>query len=151
MSTTDTKTIKALSVHQPWSWALVHGQKRIENRTWRTNYRGPLIIHASKNRETCHLYGMGDWRKLIPDIRVLRDDEFGCLYGLVDLVDCIPFESLKNYSAMGESSDWLATQKPYAEGPWCWIIENPRSIQPVTYRGRQQLFDVPADLIEIVY
>src|SRR5688572_4676832 len=39
--------MKALSLRQPWAWAVVHGGKRVENRGWTTDYRGPLLIHAS--------------------------------------------------------------------------------------------------------
>lgn len=41
--------MKALSVRQPYAWLIVNGIKDIENRTWRTGYRGPVLIHASKN------------------------------------------------------------------------------------------------------
>ena len=43
----------ALSVRQPWAWALLHGGKTIENRTWRRHYRGRIWIHASgrENRD----------------------------------------------------------------------------------------------------
>jgi hypothetical protein len=40
--------MKTLSVRQPYAWLIVAGFKTIENRTWRTNYRGPLQIHASQ-------------------------------------------------------------------------------------------------------
>lgn len=39
---------KALSLRQPWAWAVVHGYKDVENRSWSTKHRGPLLIHASK-------------------------------------------------------------------------------------------------------
>lgn len=38
----------ALSIRQPWAWAILHAGKRIENRTWATSYRGPFCIHAAK-------------------------------------------------------------------------------------------------------
>lgn len=43
----------ALSVRQPWAWAIVHAGKNIENRSWQAvnhglNVRGPICIHASK-------------------------------------------------------------------------------------------------------
>lgn len=38
----------ALSVMQPWAWLIVNGHKDIENRTWRTHRRGPVLIHAGK-------------------------------------------------------------------------------------------------------
>lgn len=44
--------MKALSIHQPWAWLIVNGYKDIENRSWRTNYRGPVLIHASSRKPT---------------------------------------------------------------------------------------------------
>jgi hypothetical protein len=40
--------VKALSVARPWSEAIAVLGKRIENRSWRTGYRGVVVIHASK-------------------------------------------------------------------------------------------------------
>lgn len=40
--------MKALSIRQPWAWAIVNAGKRVENRTWETRYRGPILIHAAK-------------------------------------------------------------------------------------------------------
>lgn len=40
--------MKALSIRQPWAWLIVNGFKDIENRSWHTKYRGPVLIHASK-------------------------------------------------------------------------------------------------------
>ena len=37
---------KALSIQQPWAWLIVNDHKDIENRDWRTHYRGPVLIHA---------------------------------------------------------------------------------------------------------
>ena len=36
-------TGKALSVRQPWAWAIVEGLKPVENRKRRTTYRGALL------------------------------------------------------------------------------------------------------------
>lgn len=40
--------IRALTVRQPWAWAIVHGGKPVENRTRNIagGYRGPVAIHA---------------------------------------------------------------------------------------------------------
>lgn len=40
-------TLKALSIKQPWAWAISDLDKRVENRGYRTLYRGELAIHAS--------------------------------------------------------------------------------------------------------
>ena len=54
----------ALSIHPEYARAIVAGTKRIENRSWRTHYRGPLLIHATK--------------------------PVGAFIGIVDLVDVVP-------------------------------------------------------------
>ncbi len=43
----------ALSIRQPWAWAIVHAGKDIENRCWKVinrdrNFRGAFWVHASK-------------------------------------------------------------------------------------------------------
>jgi hypothetical protein len=40
--------MKALSIRQPWAWLIVNGYKDIENRSWATKFRGPVLIHAAK-------------------------------------------------------------------------------------------------------
>ena len=40
-------TMKTLSVKQPQATLICAGIKRVENRTWKTEYRGRLYIHAS--------------------------------------------------------------------------------------------------------
>ncbi|NOU05349.1 MAG: hypothetical protein HOO99_04120 [Hyphomicrobiaceae bacterium] len=50
---TQSLPLLALSVRQPWAWAIIHAGKNVENRDWvRTNpgmtYRGPVAIHASQ-------------------------------------------------------------------------------------------------------
>lgn len=39
--------MKALTVRQPWAWALVMGYKGVENRTTLWKHRGLLLVHAS--------------------------------------------------------------------------------------------------------
>ncbi|MEH2033227.1 MAG: ASCH domain-containing protein [Nostoc sp.] len=64
--------MKALSVRQPWAWAIIYALKDIENRGWPINYRGDILIHAAKTctkkeyqsaREFCQ--GMG---VIIPEL-----------------------------------------------------------------------------------
>lgn len=40
--------MRCLTIRQPWAWAIAAGHKTVENRTWGTDYRGPLAIHAGR-------------------------------------------------------------------------------------------------------
>ena len=52
--------MKALSIRQPWAWLIVNSHEDVENRTWRTRERGPVLVHASKGmtpteyEDVCH-------------------------------------------------------------------------------------------------
>ena len=50
---------KVLTVQQPFASLIADGKKCIEHRSWRTHYRGPLVIHAGKgiDREECRRRG----------------------------------------------------------------------------------------------
>jgi hypothetical protein len=39
--------VKALSIKREYAEAIMRGKKRIEYRTWRTTFRGLLVVHAS--------------------------------------------------------------------------------------------------------
>jgi hypothetical protein len=130
--------MKALSVNQPWAWLIVHGGKWIENRTWRTTYRGPLAIHAGLSRRWLEDWYLPDGRPAVVSRRfswaLPPTDElvFGAVIGLVELVDCLRYDHPRvrgNY--------WND------EAGWCWVLRNPRAVEPaVACRGHLKLFEV---------
>lgn len=155
--------IRALTICQPYAHLIVTPQaelprspvglppeqKRVENRTWYTAYRGPLAIHAGQSRKWLELAEDEDGNELEVDIYGLRPGElvYGAVVGLVDLVDCIHLEwRPKISSASGFPQDvlekypWLEKHL-HAEGPWCWILANARRLKtPVPASGKQQLW-----------
>jgi hypothetical protein len=80
--------MKALSVLQPWAWLLTYGPKRIENRSWPTRYRGPVLVHAGKgfDREGY------EWaRRHFPDLDLpkLEHYERGGIVGSMTITGCV--------------------------------------------------------------
>lgn len=119
--------MKALTVCQPYAELIARGDKVIENRTWATNYRGPLAIHAGKSRawldDDDHPkanYGL--------DIASLP---FGAIVAVADLRGCVRIEDLPLEYRGSE----------HANGPWCWVLRDIRRIEPVPCRGAQGLWD----------
>ncbi len=122
--------MKALSIHQPWAWAILHAGKTVENRGWSTRHRGPLLIHASKTRKSYDSLAELDWEKVY-GVELPKWEELvtGSLVGVVEVVDCLPASE--------------ATPSPWVQGPMCWVLANPRAFtEPVAYRGAQGLFEV---------
>src|SRR3954468_20845299 len=80
--------LRALFLKEPWAWLVVNGYKDIENRSWRTQHRGPLLIHASRSLDlltaTVHDEMMRDY-----GVRLPHEFELGGIIGVVDVVDCV--------------------------------------------------------------
>ncbi len=114
-------TGKALSVQQPWAWAIVEGLKDVENRKWLTHHRGPLLIQAGLQDD------LKGWQFLDEmGIPLPVDPPTGGIIGVVDLVDCV------------EVYDSVWAQ----EGCWHWLLANPRPLRFVPYKGTLGLFNV---------
>jgi hypothetical protein len=82
--------VKVLSIRQPWAWLIVNGHKDVENRTWRTTLRGPILIHASTAKDGLE-YSWASARvaRISPvELPAHRDAERGGIVGVADLVDC---------------------------------------------------------------
>ena len=39
--------MKVITIKQPWATLIAEGIKKYEFRSWKTNYRGEIYIHAS--------------------------------------------------------------------------------------------------------
>ena len=80
--------MKVIVVRQPWAWLIVHGFKDIENRTWKTRYRGHLLIQASATCQTQRKFG--ESRRFARKRGVKLPEEFdqGGIVGSVQLGDC---------------------------------------------------------------
>jgi ASCH domain len=78
----------ALSVRQPWAWLIVHGYKDVENRSWATSFRGPVLIHAEK-RWTADERAQAEWVREAYGIPVPERPDLGEIVGGSEIVDCV--------------------------------------------------------------
>lgn len=140
--------MKCLTIHQPFAHLIITPQselpvgaiqKKIENRTWSTSHRGQLVIHAGKSLQW--LSGK-DW-----PTKDFAGMTFGALVGVVDVIACLRLIEI-GHGLYDEEFSWVKTHH-HTEGPWCWVLANPKRFEPpVVYRGQQGLFDVPDELIK---
>lgn len=77
---------KALSLKQPYAWLIANGYLLVDDRSWETRYRGPILIHASKGiYEEYYRYIRTHTDIPIPDRDKLG---FGGVVGIANLVLC---------------------------------------------------------------
>lgn len=139
--------MKVLSVRQPWAWALIHGGKDVENRSWGTKFQGRLAIHAGRqfdmNRAEWDamsngLYGE-PWHSMARAYNKQPVHVLGAIIGTVEVFECQPS---------------FACDSPWKAGPdpdyFCWRVRNPIALpEPIPMRGQLGLWDVPDALFVV--
>ena len=123
--------MKALTVQQPWAWAIISGRKRVENRKWSTAERGRIAIHS-------HGMPVRNWWELAAMLEdaatwnACHESPNGAILGTVELVDCVE-----------ESDDYSFFGQPY----YGFVLANPRPLRkPVQVPGRQKFWTVPPNI-----
>ena len=151
--------MKAISLTQPMAWAVFHG-KIVENRSWNTRYRGPLLIHASMKFNAEHL----DWLKRNQaELGIKLPSRFyhGALLGTVSLERVMRKgsgeESVPGHApSVGDQQRELICLKetnpeyfsPWFFGPFGFLFKDAKEFkEPVVYRGQLGIFEVPDDLV----
>jgi activating signal cointegrator 1 len=145
------KTIKALSLWQPFAHALVIRAKTYETRSWETRYRGVVAIHAAKRpaildvgpfseqeqQSLEEVFGATMQRRghnmIFPDLPT------GCIVGVgymtsIDLARYVdPVISVQE-RALGD----------YSEGRFAWHFSRMVALAtPLPCKGRQGLWNTP--------
>jgi hypothetical protein len=138
--------IKALSVWQPYAWLITSlpepDRKNIENRTWDTNYRGWILVHAAKKMEDDRISGM-IFDELGFD-RVQRHQikfQSGGFVGAVYLKDVIHQDNLDKKNPVHKKildSRW----RDYGNSPYLFMLEDAVPLPFIPWVGLQKLFNV---------
>jgi ASCH domain len=118
-------TMPALSIRQPWAWAICAGHKDVENRSWKTRHRGPFAIHAGSARPAASNV---EWIRETLGISVPSSLTRGAIIGVANLVDIID----------NSRSPWAA------HGQLHWILADAELwATPIPCRGQLGLFHPP--------
>ena len=139
--------IKALTLHEPWATLMKLGHKKIETRSWRTDYRGPLVIHAAKTMPEyardamlddgfTDILGFKDWKQFRPTL--------GCGLCLVELVACVPTTKLYVLQEIGwgKPHPSEAYFGNYDSGRWAWATRMIRVFEkPIPRSGERGLWN----------
>ena len=126
------KTIKALSMWEPWATAVALNIKGFETRSWKTPYRGPLLICASQKRLPIIQIVL----LLVSARLTVSDLQYGRAVCIVNLVDILKTEDIVVSGIEKKFGD-------FSPGRFAWKFQNVRRfVNPPLIRGKQGLFDV---------
>ena len=111
--------MKALSINPVYACSIWVGLKTVEVRTWKTDYRGELLICSTA--------------------KIIKDTIPGHALCVVDLVDVVSFTKDHLQAACMDKRDF----KP---GLYAWLLDNVRIIRPIPLKGKLSLWEYDGEV-----
>ena len=115
--------MKALSIHPYFAGLIFAKKKTVEVRTWKTDYRGDLLICSTSKK--------------------VKDTIPGHALCVAKLVDVVPLEKKHCKGAYIREKDFTAGD---FDGCYAWILDDIRYIKPIPLKGKLSLWNYDGDL-----
>lgn len=125
--------MKALSIRQPWPYAILYLGKPIENRSRGTSHRGITAIHASLKYDKDGEAWLKARGYQIPD-----NLPTGGVVGTAYISGVIP--KSEAHLMRPEDQEWFF-------GPVGYALHSPQPCKFIPYRGMLGFFDIPDELV----
>ena len=130
--------MKVLTIKNPWAELIVSGYKQYEFRSWKTNYRGKILIHSSMNLEKDMLKRFEDY-----NLKYIN----GAIIGEADLVDCILVTEQFNNELRDINP--IVYGKSNHQESYAWKLENIKKYtNPIYIKGKLGLWNYEKENIK---
>lgn len=124
--------MKVLSIKEPFASLVCLGKKKIETRSWKTNYRGRIYVHASLKKVVVK---DDRYRKLIKLLPENYNFKYGKIICKANLVDCIYMDDEFLKKIKTNETEFLCGH--YEVGRYAWILDDVEvSNKPISAKGR---------------
>lgn len=127
--------MKGITIREPWASLIVNGYKKYEFRSWKTNYRGKILIHTGLTLERDNTFKFCDYN---------LNYGHGEIIGEAILTDCILVTK--------EFEDELYSINPLVYGKseharvYAWKLENVLMYEKrIPYKGQLGLWNYNVD------
>ena len=122
--------MKALTIKQPYASLIINEYKKYEFRTWKTSYRGKILIHAGLNIDNDALKRFSCY-----DLDYIK----GAIIGEAEITDCILVDEkfdkdLRNLNNIVYGNNHI--------GNYAWKLDNIKKYEePIYIKGKLGLWD----------
>lgn len=150
------RPVRGISLWQPWASLLGCGAKKYETRSWATNYRGPVVIHAAARPcfKLMNVDADADNAAILVFEKEFYESDLptGCIVAVAELVGChkmIDDGSGKKYHTYLQRPNYHQEYiqgnellfGDWTPGRYAWEFKNMRMLeQPIPYKGMQGLW-----------
>lgn len=125
--------MKAITIKQPWATLIAEGYKEYEFRTWKTKYRGDILIHAGKGTD----------KKAMERFKNLNlEYPVGQIIAKAAITDCIYVD--EEFAQKLFKKDPVVYRGLIDKGDWDgygFKLENVEKIEPIEVNGKLSLWD----------
>ncbi len=125
--------MKVITIKQPFASLIAAGIKEYEFRTWKTKYRGKILIHAGKGIDKKAMEKFKCYNLEYPS---------GCIIAKAEITDCIKIDS--NAREMLNKKNKLVYSNVINHPDWngySFKLENVQKINPIKINGKLSLWD----------
>ena len=123
--------MKALTIKEPWATLIIENYKEYEFRSWKTNYRGKILIHSGLSVEKEMLKRFTDYNLNITP---------GYIIGEADIVDCIKVD--KEFNAYLKNKNPIIYGRSNHVENYAWKLENIKKYdEPIKVKGKLGLWN----------
>lgn len=137
----------AISIRQPWAYAIMHLGKRVENRTWSTRYRGPIYIHAAKGMKREEYEQFAWWwfheftgHRTTHAIPSMDSMPRGGIVARADVIDCIRSQHALPHGITREQGDRYIV--PWWQGPYGIVLAKVEPVPFIPCKGKLSIFEI---------
>ena len=124
--------MKVISIKEPFATLIKENIKNIETRSWKTNYRGEIYIHASKVSDKTRTQELSDLTK---NLKMNN----GNIIAKATLVDCKYMDQEFIKEIKQNETEYLCGD--YKEGRYAWILKDIKKIKPIKAKGKLNIWN----------
>lgn len=125
--------MKVLTLKQPWATLVAEGIKKYEFRSWKTNFRGKILIHAGAGIDKKEMERFKDLNLEYPSRKIIAE---------VEIEDCLELNEKLNNEIIRENN--IAYGSKYRTG-YAWKINNVKKLKiDKTVNGKLGLWNFEA-------
>lgn len=129
--------MKVLTLKQPWATLVAEGIKKYEFRTWKTNYRGKILIHAGAGIEKKELDRFKNLNLNYPSKRIIAE---------IEIEDCLELDDKLNEKIINENNIAYGSKK---RNGYAWKLKNVKKINiDKEINGKLGLWNIDLEQID---
>ena len=123
--------MKVLTIKEPWATLIIEGYKMYEFRSWKTKYRGKILIHAGMTLEKDNALKFQEYK---------LNYNKGAIIGEAELTDCI-FVTKEFNEELRQINSLVYGKSGHVE-KYAWKLENVKKYdEPIYIKGQLGLWN----------